>query len=230
MLKITVFSGEDFVSSRKAYTEYLGQLREKDFELIVISGKDLTKESLTGVLGSPSLFGKKKALSIENFLSLPKSQEKESLIKFLLTFLEGEVVFWEVKEISKTEKEIFPSASVIKNFKLPEVLFSFLEQISPGRPEENLKSFQSAILQTDANFLFLMFVRQVRQLIMAKSSRWLETQSPWLRVKIQKQSQKFSLEELKSIYQKLLQIDYQQKTSSSPLDLKSSLEVLIAEI
>ncbi len=82
----------------------------------------------------------------------------------------------------------------------------------------------------DASYLFLMFIRQIRLLILASDKNDLLKLAPWQKSKLQKQAKYFSLVKLKEINQKLLQIDFNQKTSQTPFPLEHQLELLLTEI
>lgn len=227
MSKIIVFCGSDIVSSRIAFKDYLQSLKINDFEVIYCRGKDLTKETLSLNFEALSLFGKKRVLAIENFFSGTKSQD--DLIKHLLSLKEKDVVFWETKEFSANQQNPFPGI-IFKKFTLPEVVFKFLESLQPGKPGENLAYFFEARQATDINFLFLMLVRQIRLLILAKEPECLGKIAPWQKKRLLAQTKMFSQEKLIDIYKKLFLIDFEQKTSSSPFNLGSSLDLLISEI
>lgn len=238
MNKIIIFCGEDLVSSRKAFLEQLESLRKDNYEIERISGKDLTIETLELLSSPTSLFGEKKAMAIENLLGRPKSKEKEKIIEKIVSLLalsevEGlscYIVIWENKELSKSEQQKFPTNFVFKNFKLPGAMFAFLEMLVPGKTKMNLENLKAALEISDPNFLFLMLVRQIRLLILAKNEKDILKVPPWQKGKLQRQSKAFAIEKLLEINKSLLQIDYDQKTSGSPFDLSQNLELFVTKI
>lgn len=228
MANIFVFSGEDIISSRKAFLEHLESLKTKNFEIIRLSGKELSEESLALLSLPSSLFGLERVLAIENLLSGQKAKEKEKIIQIISQF-SGNLVVWEGKDFSKTEQLRYPNF-IFKNFKVPQVLFNFMDSFSPGNTENNLRLFRQTVENTEPNFIFLMIIRQIRLLILAKTDRDLLKLAPWQISKIEKQAKLFSLDLLKEINKKLLLIDYSQKTSGLPFTLKEQLELLLTEI
>lgn len=228
MVKIIVYTGEDIISSRKAFLEYLESLKNEDYEVVRINGKDASEETLILHSAAYSLFGQKKLLAIDNLLSGKKFKENEKILK-TLSSLECEVVIWENKDFSKSDTLKYPNF-VFHNFKLPEVLYKFLDNLSPGETGSNLMFFRKAVENTDPNFLFLMLVRQIRLLILSSDKKDLLKLAPWQKGKLQKQAKLFTLEKLKEINQKLLQIDFREKTSQTPFSLEQQLELLLTEI
>lgn len=228
MSQITVYSGEDIISSRKAFLEHLERLKNEDFEITRVSGKDTTEESLELLSSPTSLFGQKRVLVIENLLAGTKSKEKEKIIQ-IVSLLNCFLVLWENKNFTKGDQLKYPSF-VFKNFKLPQVLFTFLDSLSPKKINDNLRLFREAITSTDPNYLFLMLIRQIRLLILASDKNDLLKLAPWQKAKLQKQAKFFSLDELMEINRRLLQIDFEQKTSGTPFLLEQQLEILLTEI
>jgi hypothetical protein len=228
MNNIFVYSGDDIVSSRKAFLEHLEGLKKDNLEVVRKIGKDLTAEGLELLSSPTSLFGEKRVLAIESLLSGQKSKDRDNLIR-IVSSLRYPIVLWENKDFSKTEQLKY-SGFVFKDFKLPALMFHFLESIVPGQGTTNLTMFRKTIETVDVNFLFLMLVRQVRLLILAKEKKDVLKLPPWQKAKLQKQASPFTEEALLLIYKKLLQINFQQKTSGSPYSLENLLELLLTEI
>lgn len=229
MSKIVVYSGNDIVSSRKAFLDYLQSLQAENFELVRASGKDLTEEALELHSFPISLFGQKKVLAIENILSNTKSKEKEKIIEKIAKQKDCGIVIWEGKDISKTDQKKYPVNFVFKNFKLPQILFKFLDSLSPGKTKENLDFFHKVIEEVDPAFVFLMIIRQFRYLILASENE-LTGMPPWQKGKLFHQSKLFNKERLSVIYERLLEIDYRQKTSQIIKDLAFELDLLLTEL
>lgn len=227
MNNILVYSGSDIVSSRKAFLDYLQSLQVNDFELVRVNGKDLTEEALELHSSPTSLFGQKKCLAIEGLLSITKSKDKDKVLK-IVTLLDCCIVDWENKDFSKAEQQKFPNF-VFKNFKLPSILFNFLDSLSPGKTKANLDFFHKVIEEVDPAFVFLMIIRQFRYLILASGNE-LTGMPPWQSGKFFHQAKLFNKEKLPVIYEKLLEIDYRQKTSQTVKDLVFELDLLLTEL
>ena len=228
---ITVFSGDNIVSSRKAFLGALEEAKSKGKETTSLDGKKLSPTDLIQALESKSLFGNDKIIFIENLFSLTKSKDKEKLIEMVRknSDADTEVFIWEEKELSKTQQEGFNKNFHFLPFKLPAIIFTFLDSLSPGKTKENLQGLHYCLAQEEPEMIFSMLIRQIRLLILAKEGEDYLTGAPWQKTKILKQEKLFTSEKLKGIYQRLLEIDYQQKTSQLPLSLTSSLDLLMVE-
>ena len=230
-MNIFIFFGDDIISSRKAFLFELDGLREKGYEITKIPGKELNEEFLENSLGAKTLFGEKRALAIEGFLSLTKSKDKEKIFEKISSFKDTEAVlaFWESKEFSKADQQKYPKEYVFKNFKLPGSLFTFLDSLKKNQKKSNIENFRIVTEAVDEFFLFSMLVRQVRLLILTKEKA-LGSVPSWQKAKLEKQASEFELEGFLYLYKKMLDMDYRQKTSQTPFSFKASLELLISEI
>jgi len=227
MTNIYIYHGEDNSTSRLSYIDHLKVLKTKGYEIVPIIGKELTSELLETNLSSNSLFGNLRALAIENFFSLSKSKEREDLVEKISKYKET-IVFWEPKDLSKTVFAKSPFFT-FKNFKLPQVLFNFLDSIVPKKPKENLSMLQKTIEYIEEGYIFAMMARQIRLLILAKD-KCLDSMLPWQSGKLYKQAENFEMKKLITIYNKILEIDYLEKTSQTPFSLFSQLQILMMTI
>ncbi|MCL5090829.1 MAG: hypothetical protein M1514_02345 [Patescibacteria group bacterium] len=231
MNNILIYSGDDLVSSRRAFMEQLEAWQKQGLEVIKLSGKEISEESLELLSGPTSLFGNQRAIAIESLLSGAKSKEKENSIKLLATRSLGEaVVIWENKEFSKADQLKYPKNFVFRNFKLPAVMFTFLEGLAPGKTKNNIGLLHQALTLVEPGYLFLMLVRQIRMLILAKDPKDVLKIAPWQKGKLLSQAKLFKIENLISLYQELSEIDYQEKTSGSPFPLGNLLELFVTKI
>lgn len=228
MTKISVYCGEDIALSRKDFLEHLEQLQKQGSRVIRLLGIELNLENLENLLGNTNLFGEANVLAIENFLSNQKSKEKEKIIEKILSFPNATLVFWEEKEFSKTEQLKY-QGFVFQTYKLPPLVFKFLDGLTPLDYQGNLRRFNSALSSSNENFIFLMLVRQIRLLILSLDNQ-LASLAPWQAGKIKKQAALFDEKKLVKLYNNLLKIDFKQKTSQSPFNLSSELELLITGI
>ncbi|PIQ69954.1 hypothetical protein COV89_03010, partial [Candidatus Shapirobacteria bacterium CG11_big_fil_rev_8_21_14_0_20_40_12] len=78
----------------------------------------------------------------------------------------------------------------------------------------------------EPHFIFSMIIRQFRLLILTIDGE-ADNLASWQKNKLAGQATKFGREKLIRVYRTLLEIDIKQKTSSSPFDLNSELDLLI---
>lgn len=230
---VTLIHGDDTVSSRK----YLIELKSTSDNATTLDGKELNLDELVQTLKSNSLFSDEKNIFIENFFS-KKNKELEEAIDLINKNSNLNIVIWDENELSKSQLSAFSKAK-IKFFKIPKTIFSFLDNLAPNSTR-NVLSFHEALKNSDENFLFSMIIRQFRLLLVLRSEiplrGTLDSQidelkrlSPWQIEKLQRQSQMYTIEQLKKIYNRLYETDLSIKTGVYP-NLTNAIDILLLDI
>jgi len=219
---ITIFHGDNYVQSRQALNQSLSQLSTSKVESNRLDAQNLTEEALTQALESNPMFQIPKIFVIENLLALPRSKNKEQLIKIVLNNQNKSIYLWEKKTITPAVKKQFAKA-VIKEFKLPASLFIFLDNLT-------LTNFHQALINNPAELIFYLLHRRVSQLIQALDDPGSLKGAPWQIGKLKTQAKKYSLDRLLDFHRQLLTLDEQAKTSQSILSLAGCLDLLLLEL
>lgn len=208
---ITILHGENIAVSRKE----LERVRQEfGGEVLILEGKDLKAEEFVQATQGNSLFGEKKLVIIENYLSGKKKADLD------LESPQSDLVFWESKTLPKTTLDLFKNAT-IKEFKIPAVIFNLLDNLRPGNGKKNIAKLRECLKNEEPDYVFLMLVRQFRLMLSPDSV------PPWQAAKIRAQAQSFGQEKLKEIYRQLSDLDFQYKQGLLPSDLGLSLELFL---
>lgn len=216
---ITIFHGDNYVASRQALNQ---ELSTSKVESNRIDAADLTEERLTQILESNSMFKADKIFLIENLLSLPRSRQKDRLLKIILNNQTLSIFLWEKKALTPAVRKQFTKA-LIKEFKLPPSLFNFLDDLS-------LTNFHLALIDNPAELIFYRLHRRISQLIQAIDDPVSLKGAPWQLNKLKTQVKKYSLEQLLNFHKKLLTLDEQIKTSQNIISLAGRLDLLLLEL
>ena len=235
---ITIIHGDDIPQSRK----YFQDLKSKEKNVVSFDGGKITITDLVQNIEGSSLFGDTKSIFIEEFLTKLKKTNEESkeILEFLIkNYKSANFALWESKEISKRDLFIFKDA-IIKNFKLPQSIFLFLDNLKPNShlPGGNLplKLFHQTLDSgIKGELILFMMQRQIRLLIAltTHSNNPIDEVlrlAPWQKSKLEKQVQLFNISDLKSIYKKLFEIELGQKTGTLNLSLSQSIDFLLLEM
>lgn len=223
---ITILHGDNVVESRKDLVEILEKAKEKGLEVVVMEGKQVNLEKLRSALESGSLFGENRLLMIENLLSGKNSNQK-TIVNYLGSGkFDNDLILWEEKEI-KTSL-LLPEAK-IQIYKINPAIFRFLESLRPGNNQEMLVLLGAAKRQEEAEMIFHMLIRQCRYLILAKEED-LSSLREWQRRRFSSQARFFTVTQLRALFQLLLEIDFEQKTSNDPYSWSSRLDLLVASL
>lgn len=222
-----ILHGENIVASRNALHEIRNKHRG---ETVILSGKTVSLGDLKQATESLSILSDNRLVIIENLYGRPSKKELTQFLSYLTTFkTEFNIVLWEAKEITAASLRKIPSSWEIKSFTLPKVMFAFLESISPVNNQQMLKLIKDLRKTSSNEFIYLMIVRQIRLLLLAKEKA-LGGMPSWMIGKFIRQADRFTREQLLDIYKKLLIMDIGQKTGIAPFELGSELDLLLATI
>lgn len=215
---ISIYCGDDTVSSHRLFVEKRHQLRAGS-ELLEIN--ELTLPGvISGTLGvnlyntSVSFFG-------QNLLSLKKNRDLLNQISDGVS-----LTLWEEKLLSRDIKRYFPKAQIIDS-KLPINLFTFLDNVMPGKKFAVLNSASALSGRVDDSILIFMLQRRVKQLysLMVSDGRGLKLAS-WQLSRLKSQATSWRKEQLLSFYDKLFTIEKNSKTNQGYYSIAQSLNIL----
>lgn len=227
---ITLIHGLDIVSSRKI----LSELKKKsvNYEIVCFNGNSLAFSDFVTACDSTSLFGTKKNIIIENLFSSGQSQTKEKILEYLKTNkILHDIIMWEKQEITRTTLDKYVKGAKIILAKTPLYIFKLMDSLGEN-PQITLGLFQTVLKDRDAEFIYVMLIRQIRLLIIAKDAGLTELKKlvSWQALKIFEQSKRFTLEKLISSYRNLLSIEYKVKNGLSPLSFHALLDFYLVSL
>ncbi len=179
-----ILHGDNQVASRKQLTDL------KQGKQVVEFGGDVTLTKLLVASKSDSLFGGTNLVIVENLFSGRPSNERKTVIEYLLKN-PIEVVIWEGKNVSTKIQEF--DSQIVRRFDLPKHIFVFLDNPTPQNLRKCLES---------------MPVEQVFASLVTRMHKLGRT----------------------DYLSGLLEIDFAQKTSTSPHDLAAALEILMVRL
>ncbi len=237
--------GDNIVESRNKLSEFNSRTYP-DFEIVKAGSCD-TQMQFDEALQTQSMFENKKLLIFENFFKGRAPKWKTEIDFKNLAESESVYIFWEEEDINivgKNLSRVLPKTQVFE-FKIPNLLWNFLDGIGGADKPARLPARQGGlslrikdlnqILKTvDANYLFLMLVRQFRLLLIIKEN-WRDYPSEYKRLTFQKyklasQAKNFSLEKLKEAYNNLLSIEERAKTGKGIYSFHTELEKFLINL
>lgn len=229
---ITLIHGTDIASSRK----YFVDLKNKEKGAISIDGQNVSLTDLVQVFEGGGLFDESKSYFIEQlFGKKKKSRELDQIIDYIKkNENENNIFIWEDKELTRAAISQFKNP-ILKLFKIPQNLFSFLESIQPGNGRSMISLFHQTLEEADAEMVFFMLVRQVRLLLAltepgSDGIDEVKRMAPWQKGKITSQADRFEIGQLKLLYAKLFEIEKAVKTGNLPTSMTQSIDILLLEI
>ena len=222
--------GDNVVASRELRFKVVEKAHKAGVEVVALDGKKLELVDLMQALGSASLFGDDRLVVIDGLMARPASKARKEILGWLATAdtKPESLVMWEGKSVTAAQsKKLNPKQ--VQEFKLPKVLFNFLDSIRPNNAK-GLLAMLSSVRQTEADELvFVMIARQVRLLLAVKTGDGAKLPA-WQRNKLSRQASLFELGALKRLQRRLVEIDHSLKTGNAPLTLPETLDILMLEI
>jgi len=230
---ITIIHGDATDESR----EYFIKTKTAFQNLLSLEGQNITGEDLINFFSGGNLFYEEKNLAIENLLSKNKpGKNLEELIEILNEHeRKSNIIMWEEKEISQKNLSLFSGAS-IQIFKIPKLIFNFLDNVKPGNGKNLIVIFHELLKKTPAEIILYMMVRQLRFLIAVTSSDKSDTIeelakiAPWQKGKFEKQAVFFGQSRLITLYHRLYNIDLSSKTGALSMPLAVAIDILLLDI
>lgn len=228
---ITIIHGTDIIASRKFFLDE----KEKNSEAVILDGEKITMTDLAQVFEGGGLFEESKTVFIEHFFNRKKRKDEfNSFVTYLQTHSSHTIYLWEGKELETSTLNTIKSA-LPHVFKLPQTLFSFLDNLKPGNGKYLISLFHQTLETTDPEMVFFMLVRQIR-LLLAFTEHTdnpideLKRLAPWQKAKLQQQANSFGIETLKNLYQQLFIIENGQKTGTLPNTITTSIDFWLLQI
>lgn len=213
-------------------TSYQALLDEKKKhegkEIVILNGDGITKADIELAIAANTLFSDDKLIIIEGLLTSRPGKRKEEVMEFLKSISHADIILYEDKEATTANLKKFPRSKIV-NFKPPQSIFTFVDGISPVDPKRSVQRLHELLLNEPAEIIYIMIVRQFRNMILAKEGnpKYFGSLQPWMLNKFRSQARYFSMDELIVNYRKLLDIDYKIKSGLTPLPLSKLLDIFI---
>lgn len=227
-MTLYLFHGDNLAASRQDMQSLLTKHKAENRALSYLDGRSLTHKDLELALFTQNLF-QEETLIIEDLFSRPKSKEKDSCLVLIANYQgDKDLVLWEKKELTKTILKKFPHL-IAKLHKTPVSIFRFLDSLSPQNTKQSLDYLHQAAAELEEGFIFIMFVRRISDLLIAKSGD-TSGLSPWLATRLSSQAQAWPESTLLSLHKQLAEFDYKYKTGQTKLTYLDLLDISISTL
>ena len=221
---LTIICGEDTSASRSYFASLKKEYSKKGYEIRDIAYQNIESINLWSS-ESPSLFGDKKVFFSEKLNKYFRKDNPAftSQLQKIAKTKEIEMVDWE--DVSLWELKLKKIGSV-KEFKPNQTIFKLQDALYPGNRQGFISLLESLSENMDENFIFIMLVRYVRNLIIIKEGGMPAKMQSWQTYKLKSQVSHWKTENLVNFYEALFKIEIGLKTGSNPFSIKESLEIL----
>src|SRR3989338_4236735 len=221
---LTIICGEDISASRAYYSSIKKHYLSKGYEIRTVGYQDI--ENIDRWMSeSPSLFSQKKVFFSERLNKKINHVNKKILadLQKIQQRTDVELIDWE--ELSQWELKL-KKIGQVKEFKPDQTIFKLLDSVYPGNKVLFISYLDKLSQNLDENFVFIMLIRYIRNLIIIKEGAVPPKMQSWQTYKLKSQALHWKQENLVNFYQALFKIEIGLKTSSNPFSVKESLEIL----
>ena len=219
-MKLIILHGDDERRLYERLTKFIETAKSRSWEVAYL---DDTSLSIQEQLSSSSLFGSERFFIVRDIARLGK-MEVEWLNKHSRD-LSGNVIIYHEGYIPQAILKSLPKDSKIEEYKLPMILWNFLDGLYPGNSGKSIKQYHQLIEKEAPEFIFTLIAKLFRDLYWVKTDAASLPYAAWRVGKLKAQSQKFSIALLKKTINLLAEIDI--KAKSSKADLTDELDLLI---
>ena len=200
-MNIIVLHGDYTTKLYERLSKFIDVAKKRDWEIV----NDEINQT-------PSLFNKE-ALTIVRKYNLITKRDIRNIVK-----IPGTLVIYHEGHIPQLFLKDLPKETKIEEFKLPKLIWNFLDNIS-------VKLLHEVIKTEPVEFVFSLLSKRFRDLYWVKNESRIMNYAPWQISKLKKQSEKYTTREVVQIINKLAEIDIKVKTSKA--DLISELDLLL---
>lgn len=212
-MNITLLHGDDFLAAKKRLSFLIEEARKKRFSVFYISAE--TKLGLAEQLAAKSLFEKDSIYVIENANKIPlkdlrwlTAHEKE---------LGGTLVIYNQGFVGARLKNSLGKAVKEEEFKLPALIFSFLNAFYPGNSSQAIEILHRLADSEPTEKIMHFLGRHLRDLYWAsRDPKLLPYNQDWRILKAVGQAKKFKEGKLEESIGLLAEADVASKTSDTP--------------
>jgi DNA polymerase III delta subunit len=219
-MKIIILHGDDTQKSYARLKKFIDVARARSWE---VSNIDESNQSFEEILSATSLFGSEQFFILKDIKKLSKKEFTWLSKKY--TTLSGNLIIYHEGVLGATILKSFPKESKIEEFKLPVLLWNFLDNLAPGRGDYSVRTLHKILEKQPVEFVFSLIARHFRDLYWVKTDSTSTGFPFWKINKLKSQTSLFTADQLKQLISGFSDIDVKVKTSKA--DLTSELDLLI---
>lgn len=212
-MKIIVLHGDDFEKLEKRRQSLIKEAKASKLDFSVFAPE---LNSFAEQVSRRGLFGSEGLFICDETSKVPVKE-----IKWVLDHtqaIKGTLVFINHGFLNKTVEKLLPAQAEVDVFKLPRLIYSFLDSVYPGNSAKALGFYHRLATSEPPEYLIHMLGRHLRDLYWAaKSPSTLPYKEDWRILKLTAQAKRFKKGQLEKLIGELAKIDIAIKTSSDSL-------------
>jgi DNA polymerase III delta subunit len=221
-MKVIIVHGDHIEQSYERLSKFIQVAKKRGWKVERLSGKDT--ENLPEVMSANTLFNEERLFIVEDVSKTPIKQLE--WIKKRSKDLPGTLVFFEEDHLTKAALNKLPKPDKIELYKLPKLIYKFLESFYPRNAKECLRFLASLKNRHAPEYILAVVAGHLRDVYIARLDAKKLNYPSWRTTKLKGQARKFTENTLKKTISSLSEIDFLSKTT--PQSIYDSLDLLIA--
>lgn len=220
-MKIIVLQGDNTLASYERLQKFIdiAQSRSWIVQKVVDSSQNLGEAIVLD-----TLFQEKRLVIIEDFRLIGKRELK--LLKAKSKDLDITLIIYHHGTLTKTFLKSLPEVDKIEEYKLPKLIWSFLDSFYPRNSKTILHLLHEIIKKDPIEFVFALLARHLRDIYWARIDSQSMPYPSWRVGKLKRQAYRFTYNGLTDLISSLAKADIKSKTSQS--ELIDELDFIIA--
>lgn len=206
--------------SRARFVKIKSTIIRRGWDAVTVDPK---KQSLDEVLSVPTMFSSHTLYIHE---AAGKLTKKELDWVSSNDELEINLLLWHKGKASASLKKAFPKITNFESFEVTQKLWSFLTGLKPGNLQRNVTLLQEILAAEAVEFVFIMIIRQFRDLYWVNIDSDTMDIPDWRKSKLRSQALAFPQDALEPVLLFLIESDLMAKKSERSLTLSLDLFIL----
>ena len=213
-MKIFLLHGDDFLRAKERLNSLITESKQKGFSVLRVSLEG--KLNLAEQLSAKSLFETETVYLVENANKIPVDDLK--WISRSTEALAGTLIIYNEGFLGARVKGLLPKSLKEEEFKLPPLIFSFLNSFYPGNSSKSVQLLHSLTATEPLEKIVHFLGRHLRDLYwVSRDPSVLPYKQDWRILKTLSQARKFKKGELEGTIGELAEADVVSKTSDNPM-------------
>lgn len=210
-MKVLVISGDDLTKSWERLKRIIEVAKGRDWEITRIGAEQ--NFSVSEILSSSNLFAKQRLFVIEDGKKLTK-KELEWLKKNLVKF-DGNLAIYFADFVPAGIKSSLSKDTKFEEFKLPKIIFKFLDGIFPGNSKSTIILFHKLLASEPPELIFNLIAKRLKELYWVKCAPESLDYPSWRKNILKSQASKFKEKKLESLIAELSEADVRAKSGDA---------------
>ncbi|MBU0572081.1 hypothetical protein KKE18_00075 [Patescibacteria group bacterium] len=196
--------------------------KERGWEIVKIDSSN--NLSLPEKFTTSNLFEGERLYVMENLAKIKKTDFE--WLKKNIKRLSGTTIIYHDGTITNNLLKLIPKVTKTEEYKLPKLIFKFLESFWPGNSTNSIKLLHEVIKEESPEYIFNLLSRHFRDLYWATLDRNSMSYPAWRVSKLTQQASRFENGKIEELIKTFAEVDIEVKTSKA--NIVDSLDFIIA--